>query len=166
MKPKIWLSSPHLGGRELEFVQDVFATNWVAPLGPHVDGFEQDLQAYTDAPYAAALSSDTAALHLALINLGVAAQDEVLCATFTFNLFSGATRITATGCPSSFSSRGSASLPAATSWQEISSASSPPCHICLRIRERNSGAYVKALLPSSDAPKGVIADAERCLPAP
>ena len=82
---KIYLSSPHMGGDELAFVQKAFDTNWIAPRGPNVDGFEQDLCAYTGAQHAAALSAGTAALHLALILLGVQAGDEVLCQSFTFS---------------------------------------------------------------------------------
>jgi dTDP-4-amino-4,6-dideoxygalactose transaminase len=85
MKSKIWLSSPHMGGREQIYVNDAFDTNWVAPLGPHVDGFENELCSFTGAGAAAALSSGTAALHLALILAGVKAGDEVLCASFTFS---------------------------------------------------------------------------------
>jgi dTDP-4-amino-4,6-dideoxygalactose transaminase len=83
-KTKIWLSSPHMGEGELRYVQEAFATNWIAPLGPHVNGFEQDLQRYTGAAHAAALSSGTAAIHLALILLGVGRGDEVVCQSFTF----------------------------------------------------------------------------------
>lgn len=85
MKPKIWLSSPHIGTQEQVFVKEAFDTNWIAPLGPHVNGFETDLQAFTGAAHAAALSSGTAALHLALILLGVKAGDEVICQSFTFS---------------------------------------------------------------------------------
>ena len=85
MKPRVYLSSPHLGGAEIEFVNEAFATNWIAPLGPNVEGFEKDLASYTGAKHAAALSSGTAALHLALIILGVKAGDEVLCSSFTFS---------------------------------------------------------------------------------
>jgi dTDP-4-amino-4,6-dideoxygalactose transaminase len=85
MADKIWLSSPHMGGTEKNYVDEAFATNWVAPLGPNVDGFEKDLCAYTGAAEAAALSSGTAALHLALIMLGVGAGDEVICQSFTFS---------------------------------------------------------------------------------
>ncbi len=85
MKDKIWLSSPHMGGDEIKFVQEAFDTNWVAPLGPNVNGFEEDLQNYTGAKYAAALSSGTAALHLSLIMLGVQPGDEVICSSFTFS---------------------------------------------------------------------------------
>ncbi len=83
--PKIWLSSPHIGYKELEFVKEAFDGNWIAPLGPHVNGFEADLQSYTGAKHAAALSSGTAAIHLALILLGVEAGDEVICQSFTFS---------------------------------------------------------------------------------
>jgi len=85
MNPKIWLSSPHMGSEEFNFVKEAFDTNWIAPLGPHVNGFEHDLEAFTGTKYAAALSSGTAALHLALIMLGVQAEDEVICQSFTFS---------------------------------------------------------------------------------
>lgn len=84
MKDKIWLSSPHMGEEELKNVQQAFADNWIAPLGPHVNGFEQDLQEYTGVAHAAALSAGTAALHLALVLLDVKAGDEVICQSFTF----------------------------------------------------------------------------------
>ena len=79
------LSSPHLSGRELPYVQQAFDTNWIAPLGPNVDGFERELCAYVGTAHAAALSSGTAAIHLALIMLGVSAGDVVLCQSFTFS---------------------------------------------------------------------------------
>jgi dTDP-4-amino-4,6-dideoxygalactose transaminase len=83
---KIWLSSPHMGGTELNYVHDAFASNWVAPLGPNVTGFEQTLEKYLSADvHVAALSSGTAALHLGLILLGVKAGDEVLCQSMTFS---------------------------------------------------------------------------------
>jgi dTDP-4-amino-4,6-dideoxygalactose transaminase len=85
MNSKIWLSSPHMGGEEFNFVKDAFDTNWIAPLGPHVNGFEQELCNYTGAKYAAALSAGTAAIHLSLILLGVKAGDEVICSSFTFS---------------------------------------------------------------------------------
>ncbi|HAQ19827.1 MAG TPA: pyridoxal phosphate-dependent aminotransferase [Prolixibacteraceae bacterium] len=84
MKSKIWLSSPHMGGSEKTFVQEAFDTNWIAPLGPHVNGFESDIQHYTGARHAAALSSGTAAIHLALILLDVKAGDVVICQSMTF----------------------------------------------------------------------------------
>ncbi|WP_273214261.1 aminotransferase class I/II-fold pyridoxal phosphate-dependent enzyme [Runella zeae] len=84
MMNKIWLSSPHLSGHEQKYVQEAFATNWVAPLGPNVNGFEEDLCSYIGVAHAAALSSGTAALHLALVMLGVGAGDVVLCQSFTF----------------------------------------------------------------------------------
>ena len=85
MKDKIWLSSPHMGGREFEYVKEAFDTNWIAPLGPHVDGFEKDLCNFTGAANAAALNTGTGAIHLALILLGVQAGDEVICQSFTFS---------------------------------------------------------------------------------
>ena len=76
---KIWLSSPHMGGGEQKYVQEAFDTNWVAPLGPNVTGFEQDLEHYiSEDSYVAALSSGTAAIHLALVLLDVKAGDEVI----------------------------------------------------------------------------------------
>lgn len=86
MNQKIWLSSPHMGGKELEYVKQAFDTNWIAPLGPHVDGFEKELSAQLGGDvHVAALSSGTAALHLALIILGVKAGDEVICQSMTFS---------------------------------------------------------------------------------
>ena len=85
MNNKIWLSSPHMCGKEFENVKEAFETNWIAPLGPHVDGFEKDLVSYTKSGYAAALSSGTSAIHLSLIMLGVETGDEVLCQSFTFS---------------------------------------------------------------------------------
>lgn len=83
---KIWLSSPHMGGTEQKYVNEAFETNWVAPLGPNVNGFEADLEKYlSQNTYVAALSSGTAALHLALIMLDVKAGDEVICQSMTFS---------------------------------------------------------------------------------
>lgn len=83
---KIWLSSPHMGGTEFSYVKNAFDTNWVAPLGPNVDGLEQDLSNYLgNNVHVAALSSGTASLHLALILLGVKAGDEVICQSMTFS---------------------------------------------------------------------------------
>ncbi|MGZ5304705.1 MAG: DegT/DnrJ/EryC1/StrS family aminotransferase [Bacteroidia bacterium] len=86
MNNKIWLSSPHMGEKEFEFVKEAFDTNWIAPLGPNVDNFEKDLEVFLGQDvYVAALSSGTAALHLALIILGVQPGDEVICQTMTFS---------------------------------------------------------------------------------
>jgi dTDP-4-amino-4,6-dideoxygalactose transaminase len=74
-----------MGTAEFDFVREAFETNWIAPLGPHVNGFEADLCAYTGIKHAAALSSGTAALHLGLIELGVGVGDEVICQSFTFS---------------------------------------------------------------------------------
>ncbi len=83
---KIWLSSPHMGGTEQNFVNEAFDTNWVAPLGPNVNGFEKDIETYIGQESSvAALSSGTAAIHLALILLGVTHGDEVLCQSMTFS---------------------------------------------------------------------------------
>lgn len=85
MQPRIYLSAPHMGGNEQKYVKEAFDTNWIAPLGPHVDGYEKDLQEYTGAAHAAALSSGTAAIHLALILLGVRRGDTVICQSMTFS---------------------------------------------------------------------------------
>ena len=97
---KIWLSSPHMGGTEQQFIKEAFDANWVAPLGPNVNGFESDLEDYLkENIFIGALSSGTAALHLGLIILGVQAGDEVICQSFTFSasanpiLYQGATPI-------------------------------------------------------------------------
>ena len=83
---KIWLSSPHMGGSEQQFVQEAFDTNWVAPLGPNVSGLENDLENYLgNNNYVGALSSGTAAIHLGLVLLNVKAGDEVLCQSMTFS---------------------------------------------------------------------------------
>ncbi|WP_209332793.1 DegT/DnrJ/EryC1/StrS family aminotransferase [Lunatimonas salinarum] len=82
--PKIWLSSPHMGGGEQAYVKQAFDTNWVAPLGPNVNAFEERIVKHTDCGHAAVLNSGTAALHLALIMLGVGRDDYVICQTFTF----------------------------------------------------------------------------------
>lgn len=100
MNSRIYLSSPHMGGTEQSYVNEAFETNWIAPLGPNVDGFEQSLQDYLGGNHhVAALSSGTAALHLALIHLGVTQGDEVICQTMTFSasanpiVYQGATPI-------------------------------------------------------------------------
>jgi dTDP-4-amino-4,6-dideoxygalactose transaminase len=83
-KPRIWLSSPHMGGEEIKFVQEAFDTNWISPVGPHIQKFEDELAHYLGVQHVAALSSGTAAIHLALIILGVQRDDEVICSSFTF----------------------------------------------------------------------------------
>lgn len=86
MIDKIWLSSPHMGGNELKYIHEAFDDNWVAPLGPNVNGFEADLEKYLKADIkVAALSAGTAALHLALIECGVTHGDEVICQSMTFS---------------------------------------------------------------------------------
>ena len=86
MKNEIWLSSPHMGGNEINFIHEAFEQNWIAPLGPNVGGFEKDLKNYLNHDVeVAALSSGTAALHLALIILGIKQGDEVLCQSLTFS---------------------------------------------------------------------------------
>ena len=95
MKDRIWLSLAHMGGREQEFIQEAFDTNWVVPLGPNVNGFEKSLRDFliengkwkieNEGKQVVALSAGTAALHLALILLGVGEGDEVICQSFTFS---------------------------------------------------------------------------------
>jgi len=82
---RIYLSSPHMGGSEQRSVKEAFDTNWIAPLGPNVDEFEKTLASYCGFGHAAALSSGTAAVHLALIILGIKTGDEVIVSTFTFS---------------------------------------------------------------------------------
>lgn len=84
LSQRIWLSSPHLGEEETAFVEDAFRTNWIAPLGPHVDGFERELAAHVGIGHAAAVSSGTAAIHLGLLLLGVQPGDTVFCSSLTF----------------------------------------------------------------------------------
>ena len=100
MKPKIWLSSPHMSGVEQTYIKEAFDTNGVAPLGPNVNGFENDLQLYLNKDrHVAALASGTSALHLSLILLGVGNGDEVICQSKTFSasanpiVYQGATPI-------------------------------------------------------------------------
>jgi dTDP-4-amino-4,6-dideoxygalactose transaminase len=85
MNKKIWLSTPHMGGNEQKYIQEAFEDNWIAPLGPNVDGFEKDIESFLGAGHVAALSSGTAAIHLALIMLGVERDDYVLASSFTFS---------------------------------------------------------------------------------
>lgn len=97
---KIWLSSPHMGGAEQKFVNEAFDTNWVAPLGPNVNGLEEDLEKYLGHDsFVGALSSGTAAIHLGLVVLDVKAGDEVICQSMTFSasanpiMYQGATPV-------------------------------------------------------------------------
>ena len=85
MSNRIYLSLAQMGGEELKFVNEAFSTNWVVPLGPNVDAFEKDLEAYLgEGKRVVALSAGTAAIHLGLVMLGVTAGDEVICQSFTF----------------------------------------------------------------------------------
>src|SRR3954451_22168260 len=99
MTDRIYLSPPHMGGLEEELVAEAFATNWIAPLGPQVDAFEEEFCAAIGARHAAALSSGTAALHLALLLLGVGpgvaalVSDLTFCASVNPILYLGATPV-------------------------------------------------------------------------
>lgn len=84
LSDRVWLSTPHLGDDETEFVADAFRSNWIAPLGPHVDGFERELAEYVGMAHAAAVNSGTAAIHIGLRLLGVQPGDLVFCSTLTF----------------------------------------------------------------------------------
>lgn len=84
LSQRIWLSSPHLGEEETLFVDEAFKTNWIAPLGPHVDAFERELASHVGVAHAAAVSSGTAAIHLGLLLLGVKPGDTVFCSSLTF----------------------------------------------------------------------------------
>lgn len=97
---KIFISSPHMGGNEQKLIQEAFDTNWIAPMGPNVSGFESDLENYIQQnKFVATLSSGTGAIHLGLILLGVKEDDEVICQSMTFSasanpiLYVGATPI-------------------------------------------------------------------------
>ena len=84
MEDRIYLSPPHLSGEEKRFVEEAFDSNWVAPCGPNVDEFEQEMARYAGVRSAVALSSGTAALHLALKLTGVGPGDRVFCSSLTF----------------------------------------------------------------------------------
>lgn len=86
MDKRIWLSLAHMSGREQDFINEAFATNWVVPLGPNVNGFEDDLEKYVgEGKRVVALSAGTAALHLGLVMLDIQPGDEVICQSFTFS---------------------------------------------------------------------------------
>ncbi len=85
MREKIWLSSPHMGGNEQKYINAAFKENWIAPLGPNVDGFEKDIEEYLGKGKVAALSSGTSAIHLSLVMLGIKHNDYVLASSFTFS---------------------------------------------------------------------------------
>ena len=97
---KIWLSSPHMGGNELKYIHEAFDANWIAPLGPNVNQFEKDIESlFLNKVHVGALSSGTAALHLALILLNIKQDDVVICQSITFSasanaiLYQGATPV-------------------------------------------------------------------------
>ncbi len=85
MRSRILLSSPHMGGTELKYVHQAFEQNWIVPLGPNVDAFENELGEVVNTKHVAALSSGTSAIHLALILLGVQPGDYVIASTYTFS---------------------------------------------------------------------------------
>ena len=81
---RLYLSPPHMSGKELPLINEVFKSNWIAPFGPMIDAFEKEFAEIIGSGYAAALSSGTAALHLALILLDIGQTDKVICSSFTF----------------------------------------------------------------------------------
>ena len=83
-RKRIYLSSPHMSGREQKYIQEAFDTNWIAPLGQHVDAFEKELAGHAGVQGAVAFSSGTAALHLSLRLVGVTQGDRVFCSSLTF----------------------------------------------------------------------------------
>ncbi|HHW37929.1 MAG TPA: aminotransferase class I/II-fold pyridoxal phosphate-dependent enzyme [Bacillales bacterium] len=83
-RKRIFLSSPHMSGNEQKYINEAFTTNWIAPLGPNVDAFERELAAYIGSKDAAAVSSGTAAIHLALRLLDIQKEDKVFCSSLTF----------------------------------------------------------------------------------
>ncbi|MCS7071255.1 MAG: DegT/DnrJ/EryC1/StrS family aminotransferase [Anaerolinea sp.] len=85
MSSRIYLSPPHMSGEELAYIEQAFAQNWIAPVGPQLAQFERDFCAYTGARHAVALTSGTAAIHLALLTLGIGVGDEVFVSTLTFS---------------------------------------------------------------------------------
>ena len=86
MDKRIYLCLAHMSGNEMKYIEEAFATNWVVPLGPNVNAFEEDLERFVgEGKKVVALSAGTAALHLALIQLGVGPGDEVICQSFTFS---------------------------------------------------------------------------------
>ena len=99
MNKGIYLASPHMGDEELKFVKEAFETNWIAPMGPNVDCFEKEVADYVGVNSASALSSGTAAIHLALKSLNVEKGDIVFCSTLTFSascnpiIYQGATPV-------------------------------------------------------------------------
>ena len=82
---QIYLSSPHMGGNEFKYIKEAFKSNWIAPLGPNVDAFEKSIASYCSVKHAAALNSGTAAIHLALLIIGIEKGDEVIASSFTFS---------------------------------------------------------------------------------
>ena len=84
LNDRVYLSPPHMNGREMGYIEQAFATNWIAPLGENIDAFEDAVQRFVGMPHALALSSGTAAMHLAMMSLGIGPGDIVLCADVTF----------------------------------------------------------------------------------
>ena len=123
--PRIYLSPPHLSGRELELLQEAIESNWVAPLGPQVDAFEAELARLAGVEHTLALSSGTAALHLALVVLGIGAGGEVVCSSLTFSAsanpirFVGATPVFVDACYAYLKTRPTTPAIITELWDEV-----------------------------------------------
>lgn len=85
LRKRIYLACPHMGGGEIKYVQEAFSQNWIAPVGPNIEKFEQAIASYIGVKHVAALSSGSAAIHLALLILGIERGDEVIAPTLTFS---------------------------------------------------------------------------------
>lgn len=149
LSQRIWLSSPHLGEEESAFVEEAFRTNWIAPLGPHVDAFEREMAQYLGTEHAAAVNSGTAAIHLGLLLLGVEPGDTVFCSSLTFVascnpiLYCGATPVFVDSEPDSWNMSASA-LERAFEWAKRENRM-PRCVIIVNLYGQS--ADMDALLP-------------------
>ena len=152
LSQRIWLSSPHLGDEETAFVEEAFKTNWIAPLGPHVNAFETELASHVGVGYAAAVSSGTAAIHLGLLLLGVKPGDTVFCSSLTFVgscnpiLYAGAKPVFIDSEPESWNMSPTA-LEQAFEWAKRENRL-PACVILVNLYGQN--ADMDALLPICD----------------
>ena len=149
LSQRIWLSSPHLGDEETAFVEEAFKTNWIAPLGPHVDAFEAELAAHVGVGHAAAVSSGTAAIHLGLLLLGVKPGDTVFCSSLTFVascnpiLYCGALPVFIDSEPSTWNMSSDA-LERAFAWAKLQNRM-PSCVILVNLYGQSADMH--ALLP-------------------
>ena len=149
LSQRIWLSSPHLGDEETAFVEEAFKTNWIAPMGPHVNAFETELASHVGVGHAAAVSSGTAAIHLGLLLLGVKSGDTVFCSSLTFVgscnpiLYCGALPVFIDSEPSTWN-MSSTALARAFEWAKLDNRL-PACVILVNLYGQS--ADMDALLP-------------------